>query len=154
MKPVANRQAACEAVAAFPQGAGIDAIGDALPHIPRRTLQRLLGERVESGQLARIGKGRATLYMLVAVIESAPVADDYTSYIQLSDTSRALLAQLRRPLAARKPAAYGREWLEATRPTKSFIWVNTLVVCCAVSATPAERRVRSARMGGKYSIVC
>lgn len=63
----------------------VDAIGDALPHIPRRTLQRLLGELVESGQLARIGKDRATLYMLVAVIESAPVADDYTSYIQLSE---------------------------------------------------------------------
>ncbi len=36
MKPVANGQAVYEAVAAIPQGGGIDAIGAALPHIPRR----------------------------------------------------------------------------------------------------------------------
>lgn len=61
----------------------------------------------------RIGKGRAPLYALATATESAPAADDYTSYIQLSDTSRELLTLLRRPSAARKPAAYEREWLEA-----------------------------------------
>lgn len=120
MKPVTNRQAVCDAVAAFPQGAGIDAIGAVLPHIPRRTLQRLLGELVDSGQLARAGRGRATVYRLAAALESTPVADDYTNYIQLSDTSRELLAQLRRPLAARKPAAYEREWLETYTPNQTF----------------------------------
>lgn len=120
MKPAASKQAVCQAVAAFRQGAGIDAIGAALPHIPRRTLQRLLGELVEREQLARIGKGRATLYAFVAATESALAADDYTGYIQLSDTSRELLEQLRKPLAARNPVAYEREWLEAYVPNKTF----------------------------------
>jgi len=119
MKPSSSRQAVCEAIAALPQGAGIDGIGAALPHIPRRTLQRLLGELVDSGQLARTGKGRATVYSLVALAD-AVTADDYTTYIQLSDTSRDLLTRLRQPLAARTPVAYEREWLAAYEPNKTF----------------------------------
>jgi len=120
VKPVHNRQAVIEAMAGFPQGAGVDVIAAAVSAIPRRTLQRLLGELVEAGQLSRSGKGRATLYMLAAVAEGAPVADDYTSYIQLSDTSRRVLASLRKPLAARTPVAYHREWLAAYQPNETF----------------------------------
>jgi len=120
MKPLASKQAVCEAIAAFPQGAGIDAISAAMPHIPRRTLQRLIGELVESGQLARVGKGRATVYSFMAAADTAPAADDYTTYIQLSDSSRDLLVRLRKPLAARTPAAYEREWLAAYEPNKTF----------------------------------
>lgn len=120
MKGAANRLVVCDAVAAFTQGAGIDAIGAVLPHIPRRTLQRLLGELVESGRLARAGKGRATLYTPAAAPESAPMADDYTGCIQLSETSRELLVQLRKPLAARKPVVYEREWLDAYIPNQTF----------------------------------
>ena len=116
----ASKHAVCAVVAAFPQGAGIDAIADALPHIPRRTLQRLLGELVEGGQLARSGKGRATAYNLVASADSAPAPDDYATYIQLSDASRDLLVRLRKPLAARTPVAYEREWLAAYEPNKTF----------------------------------
>lgn len=120
MKLDANRQAVREAITAFPQGASIDAIGGVLSHIPRRTLQRLLGELVERGQLIREGKGPATRYLTAAASARASITDDYTSYIPLSDTSRELLTLLRRPLAARKPVAYEREWLEAYTPNQTF----------------------------------
>jgi hypothetical protein len=115
----ANKQAVCEVVTVS-QRVGIDAIANALPHIPRRTLQRLLGELVEGGLLARTGKGRATVYSLIAAANSAATPDDYTTYIQLSDASRDLLVRLRKPLAARTPVAYERDWLAAYEPNKTF----------------------------------
>lgn len=114
-----NQQAILDALTGFPRGAGVEIIGATLPEIPRRTLQRLLGELVESGRLTRTGKGRATVYALTTPT-GIVVDDDYTAYIQLSDTSRELLSQLRRPLAARAPVAYEREWLEAYEPNKTF----------------------------------
>ena len=103
MATTTNQQTILEALESFPRGAGVETIGAALPKIPRRTLQRLLGELVESGQVARVGKGRATIYALAAATKTA-VDDDYSAYIQLSDTSRELLTQLRKPLAARAPS--------------------------------------------------
>ena len=115
-----NQQTIVDALMAFPRGAGVEAIGAALPEIPRRTLQRMLGELAESGQLTRIGKGRATVYALVTTLTHTAVDDDYTAYVELSDTSRELLSQLRKPLAARAPVAYERDWLEAYEPNKTF----------------------------------
>jgi hypothetical protein len=121
VKSINNKGALCEAVAAFTPGARVDAIAARLPGIPRRTLQRLLAELVNSGQLTRSGKGPATLYTAVGQPQLATEAsEDYTSFINLSDTSRSLLAQLRRPLAARIPVAYQREWLAAYQPNGTF----------------------------------
>jgi len=117
--PTGNRQAVCEAVAAFPQGAGLDAIAARLPDIPRRTLQRLLAELVQIDQLTRSGKGPATLYTNGKQSLAVEVGGDYTHFIHLSDTSLSLLAQLRRPLAARTPVAYQREWLADYQPNKT-----------------------------------
>jgi hypothetical protein len=64
MKSTNGKQAVIEVVAALPQGARVDAIAARLPGIPRRTLQRLLAELVQIGQLTRSGKGPATLYTL------------------------------------------------------------------------------------------
>lgn len=124
MKTTQNQQAVSKAVAAFPQGVGLDAISAVLPHIPRRSLQRLLGEMVKSGELKRSGKGPATVYSLVTEIIPSDKANlnhqDYTAFMPLSEKSRALLRRLRKPLAARKPEVYHREWLEAYQPNKTF----------------------------------
>jgi len=104
MKVTANQQAVIDIVARNPQGAGVDTIGAALPDISRRTLQRLLGELIEAGRLTRRGKGRATTYAL-AVVETPPALEDYTTFIPLADTSRDLIMRLRKPLAARVPVA-------------------------------------------------
>jgi Fic family protein len=120
MKPADNKQAVIETVAALPQGARVDAIAARLTGIPRRTLQRLLAELVQNGQLSRSGKGPATLYTLGQSSPEVETGEDYTTFINLSDTSRNLLGQLRRPLAARKPVAYQREWLAAYQPNKTF----------------------------------
>ncbi len=121
-----------------PQGAGLEGLHAALPCIPRRTLQRLLADLVQNGQLLRVGKGRATVYQPVQPVQSVLMSyektgddyayatiregngDDYTAFMPLSDTSRHIIAQLRRPLAARVPVSYERSWLEAYKPNKTF----------------------------------
>ena len=121
-----NRQVISEAVAAFPDGARVDAISAAVPTIPRRTLQRLLGELVKSGHLSRSGKGPATLYISVGTSISAGSSagaaptEDYPAFIPLSENSRALITRLRKPLAARKPVAYEPQWLASYQPNKTF----------------------------------
>lgn len=127
----ANKQkVVSDVVATFPQGAGIDAIARVLPGIPRRSLQRLLSELVKSGQLNRRSKGPATLYTVVenTLVENAgrytgiaeDRTEDYSSFISLSEASHAVLARLRKPLAARKPVAYEKKWLQAYKPNKTF----------------------------------
>lgn len=120
MKLTNSKQAVIETVAALPQGARVDAIAARLTGIPRRTLQRLLAELVQTGLLSRSGKGPATLYTLGQPPLEAETGEDYTGFINLSDISRNLLAQLRRPLSARKPVAYQREWLAAYQPNETF----------------------------------
>jgi Fic family protein len=115
-----NERTVYEALASHPEGVGVHALAEALPHIPRRTLQRVLAALVDNGQVVRQGKGPATLYLPAEPARPTPAMDDYASYIPLSDTSVDLVVQLRRPLAARLPAAYEREWLEAYAPNRTF----------------------------------
>lgn len=127
-------------LAQAPQGLGIDALCNRLPQIPRRSLQRQLAQLINSGAILREGKARATRYTLAkpssnsaTSINPIPTSylpphgwqvaeerEDYPQYLPLSEEGRALVAQIRRPLAARIPVAYDADWLMAYEPNITF----------------------------------
>ncbi len=122
MSNAAHSQALLSALIAYPQGAGLETLISLLPQIARRTLQRTLNELVSRGQLTRAGAGRSTIYALAqsqAHSAREPV-DDYTRSIPLSDVSRELINQIRRPAISRTPVNYEREWLDEYLPNRTF----------------------------------
>lgn len=141
-KPSSNPQSEYSAthllgvLAQVPQGLGIDALCSQLPQIPRRSLQRQLAQLTKSGAIVRDGKARATRYRLSSPKqEAAPIpspylphhpwqvaegTEDYPQFLPLSEEGRALIAQIRRPLAARIPVAYDADWLIAYEPNVTF----------------------------------
>ncbi len=116
------------------QGLGIDALCGKFPQTPRRSLQRQLAQLIDSGAILREGKARATRYVLAEPSSNpAPIPtsylpewqvaearEDYPQYLPLSEEARALVAQIRRPLAARIPVAYDPDWLIAYQPNFTF----------------------------------
>lgn len=104
------------AVAQFGGGASVAQIAEVLGNIlPRRTLQYRLRALVGAGRLRLTGDGRAARYLLAGPGD-APAAD----IIPLSPEGEALLAYVRRPVAARQPVGYDRNFLDGYRPNESF----------------------------------
>ena len=92
------------------------------PALPRRTLQYRLKYLVDTGRLARKSAGRWTTYHL-PVPKSGMVPagtpkerEERTTIAPLSKAGAEIRAYLRQPPAARKPAGYRREFLDAYRP--------------------------------------
>lgn len=112
-----------EAVAAHPDGIGIEALGDRFPKVPRRTLQRRLAELVRKGRLLAEGEGRARRYR-VAPIQPAHIfrtprnqpAQVAETYVPLSRGGAEVRALVQRPIAARAPVGYNRAFLESYVP--------------------------------------
>ncbi len=90
--------------------------------LPLRTLQYRLKYLVDAGRLARKGEGRWTTYHLPApnggaVPAGAPEErEEGAALVPLSKAGAEIRAHLRQPPAARKPAGYRREFLDAYRP--------------------------------------
>jgi hypothetical protein len=59
-------------------------------------------------------------YLISEQWHVAEEREDYFQYVPLSETSRALVNQIRRPLAARIPVAYEPDWLIAYEPNVTF----------------------------------
>ncbi len=117
------------AVKLFPYGASFDEIFGALDKMPaRRTLQRHLALLVKMGTLEAEGRTRSRRYRIGAVRMYR--ADDTSAYvakekaeesaIPLSSVAQSVQAQIRRPIAARRPVSYNREFLEKYRPNETY----------------------------------
>lgn len=104
---------------AFPpsgEGLSVSALAAALGEaIPRRSLQRQLGELVQQGLLARQGTGRATVYAHV----SGPLAVAESVATYGSPAAAEAISAVRRPLRQRKPVGYESRFLEDYRPNKT-----------------------------------
>jgi len=92
--------------------------------IPRRTLQHRLKRLVDSGRVVRSGADRVARYQTPDAGAStlptpSALAATITS-IELSAESEDIRAQVRRPIAARAPVGYRREFLDAYRPGETF----------------------------------
>lgn len=109
------------------------------PNVPRRSLQRALAQAVADGQIAPIGKARATRY--VANLKIAPKVLAYalptsvglsespawraeeelsTGQWPLSPDSKDIRAYLDKPWGTRQPVGYQSEFLQAYQPNVTF----------------------------------
>ena len=123
-----------EAVAAFPEGAGIDEINGQLgDKVPRRTLQRRLASLVQERRLIVEGRARASRYRLSSVQGEDRTTRGEAS-IPLSPEGEALKAAVRQPIRNRRPVGYNRTFLDAYQPNTTFY-------------LPAAMRLRLAEMG-------
>jgi hypothetical protein len=115
------------AIKGHPHGVGLGEIAKALnSKLPLRTLQYRLRSLVKAGSIAKEGEGRWAKYHLPArqlpakaTSVSAREAEDEEA-IPLSPAAEKTKRYFRQPLAARKPAGYKREFLDAYRPNETF----------------------------------
>ncbi len=116
-----------ELVGRFSEGASIEEVMLGLtPPISKRSLQRWLSSLVEEGRLVVVGRGRATRYQLreTATDETAPSL--IHSAIPLSKGAKEILEAVSRPISARHPVTYNREFLESYRPNHSYYLSESL----------------------------
>lgn len=125
--PEAELAAILEAIRDHPDGASLSDIANALKSkLAQRTLQYRLRHLFDEGRLTKEGEGRWVKYRLPTV---QPVAEPFPERAQakaeeavvpLSAASGNIRRYLSRPLAARKPVGYKREFLDSYRPNETF----------------------------------
>ncbi|WP_036769638.1 Fic family protein [Photorhabdus australis] len=89
------------------------------PSVPRRTVQRWLGQLVEDGKIHALGEGRNRRYVVSGKETSKQVIErsgNFPSYIPLSEDSKDVLGYVDQPMEARVPVGYQREFLESYEP--------------------------------------
>lgn len=117
-----------QAVAGFPEGAGIEEISGALRVIiPRRTLQRRLALLVVQKRIIVDGRARASRYRLPVItgdahleLGSPKLAARGEVYIPISPEGEAIRRAVREPIQNRKPVGYNRAFLDSYRPNDTF----------------------------------
>lgn len=117
-------------LARHPDGRNSESIRNELSNPPHlRTVQRWLAELAAKRHIAAVGKGKATIYRLLAPTDirmvspesETPGAEEtYETYIPLSEEGREIFAQVRRPRGARTPVGYERSFLDAYIPNTTW----------------------------------
>ena len=79
----------------------------------RRTLQRRLARLEKAGRILITGVGRATRYLPIASSEKSTKSDDG---ILLSTAAHEIQNRISRPLSARRPVNYKREFIDSYQP--------------------------------------
>jgi hypothetical protein len=123
--PEAELAAIEDAVRSLGGRATVREIEEVLPiAIPRRTLQYRLKNLVDAGRLLREGHRRWTKYRLPPSEDEASgeerVIGARDVVLPLSPAGAEMQQYLRRPLGARDPVGYNRDFLESYRPNESF----------------------------------
>ena len=120
-----------QAVAGFPEGAGIEEISRALSiRLPRRTLQRRLALLVEQKRIVIEGRARASRYRLPAIIGDVTaqvsggvgisIQMSAEVYVPLSSEGEAIKQAVREPIQNRRPVGYNRAFLDSYHPNETF----------------------------------
>jgi Fic family protein len=94
------------------------------PLLPRRTALNRLNRLRGAGHVERLGETRATIYRLTPEGEARLAVDGRTDNLSpadtmLSEASRAIRHQLRRPTMARAPVGYNQAFLESYVPNQT-----------------------------------
>lgn len=119
-----------ELISCHPDGIGLEALVQALPGMPRRTLQRRLAELVRQQRLVTVGRARALRYRPVAATplrygDSAPpsplVAREPApeARIPFSPEGLAIQAAVRQPRQQRMPVGYDVDLLSQYHPNET-----------------------------------
>jgi len=128
-KPIPEKELeAIEAVVRrHPKGVTAQEIASALTtDLPLRTLQYRLKHLVDAKRLDKESAGRWTKYRLPSVVEGekisageAQIDEQGEAVVPLSKQGLDIRDYLRKPVEARKPVGYNREFLESYRPNVS-----------------------------------
>lgn len=137
-----------EAVAAFPDGAGIEEIQRALDgKVPRRTLQRRLALLVEQKRLIIQGRARASRYRLPVISDKTLAIQDSQKaegrgeiYIPLSSEGEALKQAVRKPIQSRRPVGYNRKFLDSYQSNETFYLTSEIRHALNEMGRPPETR--------------
>lgn len=91
------------------------------PGLARRSLQRRIARLLDDGLIVATGNGRARRYRAPAASQRESFRDDaFPDSIPLSADSRDVLSYVDRPLHARVPVEYQRDFLEEYRPGQTW----------------------------------
>jgi hypothetical protein len=131
--PESQTEAILAAISRFPDGAPLETIHEALEmDMPRRTLQRRLASLAERGRIAITGRGRATRYRRAAaaptgqIVRPAPTpGGEAENHVPISARGEEVRRRVRRPLQARLPVGYSREFLDNYRPNVTRYLTDT-----------------------------
>lgn len=100
------------------------------PDVARRTAQRLIAHLIAQGQVTGVGEGRARRYFSNDTRTDTSVkhasTDTFPSFIPLSADSQDILAYVDRPVEARKPVGYQRDFLDVYRPNETWYLSESL----------------------------
>lgn len=117
-------------LALHPAGLNSEGIRSGLQNAPHmRTVQRWLAELVRERHIAAVGKGKATVYRLLAPLDmpaaltepGTPGAEGaYETYIPLSEEGREIFSYVRRPRGGRTPVGYEQEFLDDYIPNVTW----------------------------------
>ena len=105
----------------YPSGLTLAALLVRHPEVARRTAQRWIGQLIDDGHISALGEGRARRYLVVGTASQGVAGDQdvFPDAIPLSPDSRDILAYVDRPLTARKPVGYQRDFLDNYQPNVS-----------------------------------
>lgn len=104
-----------------PAGITISELLKLYPALPKRTLQRWLGQWVRDGQIEAIGLGRARRYRAASQVKIATGQDEaFPETIPLSPDSMDIVRYILLPLGERKTIGYQREFLDEYIPNQSW----------------------------------
>lgn len=114
-------------IAAKPDGLGISELEGALAAngvvINRRTLLRRLNALVDQKRIVAEGVLKGRVYKKPVPqsrgAEVSAAEEAYENYIPLSEAGREILSRARRPIQAREPVGYRRDFLLAYRPNET-----------------------------------
>jgi len=124
--PQNELDAVLRAVGQFPEGVSVKDISMVMEQLlPRRTLQRRLGQLVDQKKLVRTGKGRGTRYIkivrgsLIATLPVLKIEAHAEVYIPISQEGEQIKQAVRQPVQNRQPIGYNRRFIDDYIPNTS-----------------------------------
>ncbi|OZI64850.1 Fic family protein [Bordetella genomosp. 4] len=115
------------------------------------TVKRYLDVLLQTGEIVREGKGRATRYRVIAPSAVSTIGEPTTSYVPMdpmawSGAGQALLLELRQPLGAREVAGYQRAFVDNYVPNQSSLLPPVLA-----QSLYDEGRMKGQQPAGTYA---
>jgi hypothetical protein len=125
--PQNELDAVLRAVSQFPEGASIKDVSAVMEKLlPRRTLQRRLGQLIAQKKLILKGRGRGSRYIekvsveLDAKLPSLKVESHAEVYIPVSREGEQIKQAVREPVQSRQPVGYNRGFIDDYIPNTTF----------------------------------
>ena len=100
------------------------------PDLARRTVQRMIARLIDERRVTAIGEGRARRYFRAGARPNgetyAARPDGFPDFIPLSADSLDIVAYIDKPVEARRPVGYQRDFLDAYRPNATWYLSESL----------------------------